>query len=105
MSAAPHSRTGHRRIESDRVLEQPVFDREGERIGIICRLLIERRSGLVDSVLVRAHALLGLVAHEYEVPWNSLRYDTRLAGYRSDLRKGEILAANSTQPTDPDADA
>lgn len=90
MSAGPHSHTGHKWIESDRVMERAVFDHDGEPIGKIKRLLIERRSGVVERVVVIAHGIFGLGAHEYELPWSSLCYDTRLPGYRTSLRKAEI---------------
>lgn len=90
-----HSNTGHRLIDSDRVVDRPVFDHDGAAIGRIRCLLVDRRSGQVERVVVHAHGLLGIGAREYELPWSVLAYDTRLPGYRASLRKSEIVAAHS----------
>jgi|SRR4051812_8397087 hypothetical protein len=99
---ALHSNTGHRLIDSDRVVDRPVFDHDGAAIGKIRCLLVDRRSGQVERVVVHAHGLLGIGAHEYELPWSVLAYDTRLPGYRASLRKSEIVAKNSAYaPSSP----
>ena len=96
MNTGIHSHTGHKLIESDRIVERPVFDHDGNPIGKIRCLLIDRRSGHVDSVVVHKHGIFGLGAHEYQLPWDVLSYDTRLPGYRASLRKSEITSENST---------
>lgn len=99
MNTGPQSRTGHKWIESDRIIERSVFDHDGSPIGKIRCLLIDRRSGCVEFVIVHSHGLFGLGAHEYQLPWGAIAYDTRLPGYRAQLRKSEITAENSTYLT------
>jgi sporulation protein YlmC with PRC-barrel domain len=94
-----HSQTGHKCIESDRIVERPVFDHDGLPIGKVRCLLIDRRSGQVEFVVVHSHGLFGLGAHEYELPWGVLAYDTRLPGYRASLRKSEITSGKRTYLT------
>jgi sporulation protein YlmC with PRC-barrel domain len=99
MNTGLHSHTGHKWIESDRIVDRPVYDHDGSPIGKIRCLLIDRRSGQVECVVVHSHGLFGLGSHEYELPWSVLSYDTRLPGYRASLRKAQITAADSTYVT------
>jgi hypothetical protein len=99
MNKGLHSHTGHKWIESDRIVERPVFDHDGCPIGKIRCLLINRLSGQVECVVVHSHGIFGIGAHEYELPWTVLSYDTRLPGYRASLRKAQITAENSTYLT------
>ena len=79
----PGSVTTPSRIESDRVEGLPVFDDSGNRLGKIKRLMIEKRSGLVDCVVVDHHQRpFGIGLEEIEIPWKTLWYDTTVGGYR-----------------------
>jgi len=78
----PHSHTGRQWIESDRIVDSLVFDNEGSFVGNIRQLLISRRSGHVEQVVVHAHGRFGFGARDFELPWVAFRYDTRLPGYR-----------------------
>ncbi|MDB5597066.1 MAG: photosystem reaction center subunit [Hyphomicrobiales bacterium] len=71
------------RIESDRVEGLPVFDDSGNRLGKIKRLMIEKRSGLVDCVVIDHHRRFGIGLEEIEIPWKTLWYDTTVGGYRT----------------------
>jgi sporulation protein YlmC with PRC-barrel domain len=99
MNKGLHSHTGHKWIESDRIVERPVFDHDGCPIGKVRCLMIDRRSGQVEYIVVQSHGLFGLGAHEYELPWSALTYDTRLPGYRANLRKAEITSEKRTYLT------
>lgn len=96
MNTGTHSHTGHKWIESDRIVDRPVFDHDGCAIGKIRCLLIDRRSGSVERIVVHSHGIFGIGAHEYELPWHVVSYDTRLPGYRASLRKADITDKKST---------
>ena len=87
----PHQ-TGHAMVESDRIHGRPVFDRDGVYIGRISRLLIDRRSGHVENVVVHAQGRFGLGQKDVDVLWHSLQYDTRLPGYRAKARFMDVVA-------------
>lgn len=87
-----HPHTGHRCIESDRMVERLVFDHDGKPLGKITRLLIERRSGHVEQVIVHTHGHFGFGASDFELPWSALLYDTCLPGYR--LARGVQVTAS-----------
>jgi hypothetical protein len=80
-------------VESDRIEGTAVYDPGGKRIGSIKRLIIEKASGKVLSADVTFGGFLGLGQHHHSVPWEKLRYDTTLGGYRTDVTAEEVRAA------------
>ncbi len=92
-SDAPGVMTGKPLIESDPVEGTTVYDRQGNSIGSIKRLMIEKISGKVAYAVVSFGGFLGLGAEEYTVPWNKLDYDTSLGGYRTDITEDLLRGA------------
>jgi sporulation protein YlmC with PRC-barrel domain len=82
-------------IESDRVEGTAVYDPNGKHIGTIKRLLIEKVSGRVTYVVMTFGGFLSLGSHEHTIPWDKLRYDTRLGGYRTDITEEQLRGAPS----------
>jgi hypothetical protein len=80
-------------IESDRVEGTAVFDPEGNQVGTIKRLLIEKVSGRVLYVDVTFGGFLGIGAHHHTIPWERLAYDRQLAAYSTDVTEEEVRAA------------
>jgi hypothetical protein len=77
-------------IQSDRVEGTAVYDQKGTRIGSIKRLIIEKVSGKVVSAEVTFGGFFGLGEHHYPLPWEKLRYDIKLGGYRTDVTAEEV---------------
>ena len=65
----------------------PVYKREGERLGTIDHILLDRSSGRRYAVL-RFATPLGIAERYYPVPWTKLAYDARLGGYIADIDLG-----------------
>jgi hypothetical protein len=63
-----HSQTGRKWVETDRVIDRLVFDHDGKSIGTIRRLLIDRRSGRVEQVVVHTHGHFSFGALDLELP-------------------------------------
>jgi PRC-barrel domain len=80
-------------IESDRVEGTAVFDRNGDQIGTIKRLLIEKVSGRVLYVDVTFGGFLGIGVHHHTIPWDKLAYDREFGGYRTDITEEQIRGA------------
>jgi PRC-barrel domain len=80
-------------IESDRVEGTTVYDLQGNNIGSIKRLMIEKVSGKVAYAVLSFGGFLGMGADEHTIPWNKLDYDTSLGGYRTDITEEQLRGA------------
>jgi len=87
------SRTGKPLIESDRVEGTTVFNLQGEDIGSIKRLMIDKVSGRVAYAVMSFGGFLGIGAEEHAIPWGKLKYDPGLGGYRTDITVDELQQA------------
>jgi PRC-barrel domain len=85
--------TGKPLIESDRVEGTTVYDPQGNSIGSIKRLMIEKISGRVAYAVMSFGGFLGMGEEEHTVPWNKLTYDTNLGGYRTDITEAQLKGA------------
>jgi PRC-barrel domain len=85
--------TGKSLIESDRVEGTTVYDPQGNNIGSIKRLMIEKLSGHVAYAIMSFGGFLGMGSEEHSIPWNKLTYDTSLGGYRTDLTEEQVRGA------------
>jgi hypothetical protein len=87
--------TGKPLIESDRVEGTTVNDANGNNIGSIKRLMIEKISGKVVYAVMSFGGFRGLGEEEHTIPWNKLNYDTSLGGYRTDITEQQLRGAPS----------
>jgi hypothetical protein len=85
--------TGKPLIESDRIEGTTVYDRQGNGIGSIKRLMIQKVGGKVAYAVVSFGGFLGVGEEEYTLPWAKLDYDTGLGGYRVDVTESQLRGA------------
>jgi hypothetical protein len=85
--------SGQPLIESNRVEGTAVYDPQGNKIGSINRLMIEKTSSKVVYAVMSFGGFLGLGTEEHTIPWNKLNYDTSLGGYRTDITKEQLEGA------------
>ena len=85
--------TGKPLIESDRVEGTTVYDPQGNDVGSIKRLMIEKISGRVAYAVMSFGGFLGMGEEEHAVPWSKLTYDTNLGGYRTDITEQQLRGA------------
>ena len=89
----PGTMTGKPLIESDRVEGTTVYDPQGNDIGSIKRLMIEKLSGRVAYAVMSFGGFLGMGSEEHTIPWSKLTYDTNLGGYRTDITEEQLRGA------------
>jgi len=65
----------HTLVPSDRVEGALVYGRDGERIGTIERLMLDKRTGVIAYAVVKCGSVLAGERHHYPVPWSSLKFD------------------------------
>jgi PRC-barrel domain len=90
---ATSAMTGKPLIESDRVEGTTVYDPQGNNIGSIKRLMIEKMSGRVAYSVMSFGGFLGIGAEEHPIPWSKLTYDPNLGGYRTDVTESQLRGA------------
>jgi PRC-barrel domain len=83
----------HRLVPSDRVETARVYGRNGEKIGSIERLMLEKVTGTVAYAVVRSGGLLE--THHYPLPWNALKYDAARHAYETNLTLEELRGGPS----------
>ena len=69
-------------IGSDKVEGTAVYGANDEKIGSIERVMIEKTSGRVLYAVLGFGGFLGIGNDHYPLPWDSLKYDTEVGGYR-----------------------
>ncbi|WP_454620492.1 PRC-barrel domain-containing protein [Bradyrhizobium cenepequi] len=93
--AAEASTNPHRLIASDRVEGTAVRRPNGEMIGHIERLMIDKVSGQVSYAVLSFGGFFGLGTNLIPLPWARLRYSTRFEAYELDISDEELKRAPS----------
>ena len=84
-------------IGSDKVEGTAVYDAHGERMGSIARVMLEKRSGHVAYAVINFGGFLGIGSDSYPIPWDALKYDTSLGGYRTNITEQQLKSAPKYQ--------
>jgi hypothetical protein len=82
-------------IESDRVEGTAVYGPQGNHLGSIKRLMIEKISGKVAYAVMSFGGFLGMGEDGHTIPWSKLDYDTSLGRYRTDISEEQLQGAQS----------
>ena len=77
-------------ISSRRVEGTAVVSRDGEKIGEVHSLLINKLSGTVSFALISHGGFLGLNESYHPVPWSVLDYEVDAEGYVTPLTRQEL---------------
>ncbi|MBR1140897.1 MULTISPECIES: PRC-barrel domain-containing protein [Bradyrhizobium] len=80
-------------IGSDKVEGTAVYGADDSKIGTIERVMIDKLSGRVSYVVLAFGGFLGLGNDHYPLPWQSLKYDTRLGGYVTGVTEEQLRGA------------
>ena len=83
----------HDLISSDKVEGTTVYGQDGEKIGSIYSVMINKVSGQVSHAVLSFGGFLGIGDDYYPVPWKSLKYDTSLGGYRVNFTNAQLEGA------------
>lgn len=90
-------------IAAGKVKGTPVYNADGEKLGEMHDLMIDKRSGHVAYSIMAFGGFLGIGDRYHPLPWSILTYDTEKGGYvvnlsRDMLEKAPAFAANATPP-------
>ena len=96
------ARETERLIGSDKVEGTNVVRPNGETIGEIERVMIDKRSGQVAYAVMSFGGFLGMGEDYYPLPWSMLTYDENLDGYVVDISDEQLKAAPRLNDSDDD---
>ena len=80
-------------IGSDKVEGTAVYGADESQIGSIERVMIDKKSGKVSFAVLSFGGFLGIGDDHYPLPWQSLKYDTNLGGYRTGITENQLKGA------------
>jgi PRC-barrel domain len=80
-------------IGSDKVENTPVYRSNGEQVGTIQRVMIDKLSGKVAYAVMSFGGFMGIGEDYYPLPWNVLTYNERLGGYEVNLTEQQLKGA------------
>jgi hypothetical protein len=86
----------HSCIAADKVAGTAVYNAEGEKLGAIDTVMINKRSGRVVYAVMSFGGFLGIGARQHPMPWSVLRYDTKRGGYVVLLTREQLERAPTT---------
>jgi sporulation protein YlmC with PRC-barrel domain len=92
-TSATDSREAANLIGSDKVEGTAVYGADGNKIGKIERVMIDKLSGKVGYAVLSFGGFMGMGEDYYPVPWSMLKYDTNLGGYRANLTADQLEKA------------
>ena len=92
-------------ISADKVVGTAVYNRQGEHLGSVYGLMLNKQKGHVAYAVMSFGGFLGIGESYHPLPWEVLTYDTRQDGYVIDLERRVLEAAPSfTRSNEPDWD-
>ncbi len=72
-------------IAASKVNGTNVYNRQGDSLGSIYDVMIDKPSGKVDYAIMAFGGFLGMGQNYHPLPWHVLTYDEHLGGYVTDL--------------------
>ena len=91
-----------RLISSDKAVGTAVYNRQGEHLGSVYNLMIDKYSGQVAYAVMSFGGFLGMGESYHPLPWRTLTYDTGKGGYVIDIDNRRLETAPSyTSSTEP----
>jgi sporulation protein YlmC with PRC-barrel domain len=87
------SATGHNLIASDRIEGTAVRRSNGDKLGTIERLMIDKKSGQVVYAVMAFGGFLGMGEDHHTLPWSVLSYNTALDAYELNLTDEQLRGA------------
>jgi len=89
----PETRETANLIASDKVEGTPVYRSNGERVGEIKRIMIDKISGKVAYAVMSFGGFMGIGEDYYPLPWSLLSYNPELEGYEVNLSESQLKNA------------
>jgi hypothetical protein len=88
-------------ISASKVTGTNVYNVQGDSLGSIYDVMLDKRSGKIAYAVMSFGGFLGIGERYHPLPWATLKYDKRQGGYvvgltREQLEKAPTYAASET---------
>ncbi|MFL6799681.1 MAG: PRC-barrel domain-containing protein [Xanthobacteraceae bacterium] len=80
-------------IGSDKVEGTAVYRSNGDHVGQIERVMIDKLSGKVAYAVMSFGGFMGIGEDYYPLPWSLLTYNPRLEGYEVNISEQQLKGA------------
>lgn len=80
-------------VSSADVMGTAVYNHQGEHVGSIDHVMIDKLSGKVAYAVMAFGGVLGIGEEHYPVPWGALRYDVAQGGFVTDVTAEQLSGA------------
>jgi len=88
-------------IGSDKVEGTGIYRSNGDRIGTVKRVMLDKLSGNVAYAVMSFGGILGMGEDYYPIPWSLLKYNERLGGYEVNLSDDQLKGAPKFRKDEP----
>lgn len=95
-----HETSSHPLVSSADVDGTTVYSPQGEELGHIDHLMIDKKSGNVAYAVMHFGGFLGMGEESHSIPWGKLSYDTKLNGFTTDITKEQLEGAPRSDSAD-----
>jgi sporulation protein YlmC with PRC-barrel domain len=83
----------HSLIGSDKVEGTAVYRSNGEKVGTIERVMIDKLSGKVVYAVMSFGGFMGIGEDYYPLPWQLMTYNPQLEGYEVNVSEQQLRGA------------
>lgn len=80
-------------IAADKVEGTSVFNSEGEKLGTVDTVMLDKRGGNVAYAVMSFGGFLGMGEKHHPLPWQTLTYDDAKHGYVVNISKDQLKKA------------
>jgi len=80
-------------ISADKVTGTSVYNRQGEKLGSVYEVMLNKMNGQVAYAVMSFGGFLGMGESYHPLPWRALTYDTRQGGYVVDIDRNRLEKA------------
>jgi sporulation protein YlmC with PRC-barrel domain len=86
----PAARETRSLIASDKVEGTAVYRSNGDKLGRIERVMIDKETGKVVCALMSFGGFMGIGRDHYPLPWSLLKFNPRLDGYEINISEQQL---------------
>ncbi len=80
-------------IGTDKVEGTNVYRPNGDKVGYIERIMLDKRSGKAAYAVMNFGGFLGIGEESYPLPWSVLTYSVNLGGYEVNITDEQLSGA------------